>query len=109
MIDSVWITPAEGGFTMAVNGGDDAPCDLVGGTFECLASIERVRVSNELLLSTALLATGWLEEGRLMDGEFSFDFGCKGEECEDFEQSYGVNAPCRTAGTFRATPENLSF
>ncbi len=109
-IADVWVTPVDGGgFTMAVNGGDEAACTVSGGNFECVASVERVRVSDELLLSTAVFVSGWIEGGNGMDGDFTFDYGCRGTECADFTASYGLVAPCRTEGTFLAQPEHLEF
>lgn len=101
-VEQVEVGRAPEGFALLVNGGDEGACTQESGWFECRPSIARVKIEEDLVVSTAVFASGWVEDGAFMEGDFTLDLGCRGADCMQFEQAYGIAAPCRVEGSFVA-------
>lgn len=102
-VHGVVLIPQDGGFTLSFNEGEAGVCGQAGEAFDCAPAMQRVRIDDDLLVSNALITTGYVTDDATLEGQFTLDFNCEGSDCLQYEQTYGFSTPCRTAGAFVAT------
>lgn len=92
-------------FTMSLDGGDDADCEVGGDQFDCMSVSDSVNPEDAVTFHTTMDTRGVLYSADAMEGVHEVDLSCDGAGCALLEVARDVNFPCKFGVFYTAAAE----
>ncbi|MFT5684099.1 MAG: hypothetical protein ACI8RZ_005040 [Myxococcota bacterium] len=92
-------------FTMALDGGDDASCEVGGDQFDCASVSDSAMPEDSVTFHSSINTRGVLYSADAMEGVHEVDLDCDGGGCTLLEVVRDVNFPCKFGVFYTAATE----